>query len=282
MVTQLESRENSGGVKTMHYANGELAVVFSGKSFLQNLDYLTEMASIFAHVNIGWGEETSRDIMTKAMRVSRLTGGRELTPDLIEMIVEDPKKAREIPSEILFRKENSQPGEYIGTSVQRNFFIQTEAAGEVPTFYHILRAFDTRFRGKHRGRFAVELALMVHDQARVYLHRSSNPIALYTNTKSDALVQSGRHPIDTPYSEDPVAYEVAKEVVKIVSGEQAVLDPTGIVRGAYPEPNNSYVPDPRYPSTYSFYQRMTNPVTKGGWGMNLDTGDAVVAYYKVK
>lgn len=281
MVTKLESREQSSGIKPLH-VNRDLALVFSGKSFLENFDYLTEIAAILAQRNIGWSKEAATSVMKRAMRVNRLTGGRELNPDVIEMILDNPKKAREIPSAILFRKESADPGSYLGISVQRMFFIPTEQTGEIPVFYHVLRAFEREQRGKHRGRFAVELALAIHNEARVYLHRSSNPIALYTNTRSPALIQEGRRPIDGPFSEDPLAFEVAREVVRLVSGDEAVLDPTGVVRGAYPEPNSSYIPDPNYPETYNFYLRMIRSVEEGGWGLDLPRGDALISYYPVK
>lgn len=281
MVTKVESREQNPGIKPL-YINKDLALVFSGKSYLENLEYLIETASLLAHRNIGWSEEVAKSLMKRAMRVNRLTGGKELSSDVIDMILDNPAKAREIPSAILFRKETAQPGSYLGITIQRMFYVQTEQAGEIPAFYHVLRAFEKEQRGRHRGRFSVELALAIHNEAQVYVHRSSNPMALYTNTKSPALIQEGRHPMDTPFSEDPVAFEVAKEIVKIVSGDQAVLDPIGVVRGAYPEPNTSFIPDPNYPGTYNLYQRMITPVKEGGWGMDLSSGDAVISYYKVK
>lgn len=281
MVTRLESREQNSGIRPLH-VNKDVALVFSGRSYLENLDYLIEVASLLAHRNIGWSEEAARSVMTRAMRVNRLTGGKELSPDIIDMILDNPNKAREIPSAILFRKETAQPGSYLGITVQRMFYVQTEQAGEIPAFYHVLRAFEKEHRGRHRGRFSVELALAIHNEAQVYMHRSTNPMALYTNTKSPALVQEGRHPLDTPFSEDPVAFEVAKEVVKIVSGDQAVLEPTGVVRGAYPEPNSSYIEDPSYTETYELYLRMKRSKEKGGWAMNFPNGDALISYYRVK
>lgn len=279
MVT-IESKENCTGVKPMH-TNGDLTFVFSGRAFLNHLDYLIGVTSMFAHRNIGWSLEVSTDIMTKALRVNRLIGDRALTPDVIETIVEDPTKAREIPSVILFRRENAQPGEYLGASAQRMFFITTEQQGEVPAFYHILRAFESRYRGRHRGRFAVELALMVHDQARVYIHRSSNPMALVTNTKSDSLVQEERYGIDLPYPRDSVAFAVAKEVVRITTGGRGTLLYSGVVRGIYPEPNTSFIPNPQYPLTFDFYQKMIRPKPEGGYGMDPSV-DAILPSYRTK
>ena len=283
MATALEqgSRENCVGIKTVHGNRGDLAVIFSGTSALNNLDYLKGINAEFASRNLGWSEQVTRPFMEKAFDVSRLTGGQQLTPDLTSMIMEDQRKALQVPSTILLRSEAADPGDYFGISSGRMLFIPT-SEGEKRVFFHILRSIDPNRRGRYRGRNLVELELLAHDQAEIYVHRSSNPIALYTNTKSDVLVQEGRHPKDSPYSDDPIAYEIAKAILRITAGEGYELEPSGVVRGLYKEPNKAYEPNPLYSGPFEYYQRMIRPISEGGWAMNLPAGDTQMAYYRIR
>lgn len=275
----LVHQEDQDGVKTVEGKKGAVAVVFSGKSFLRNITYLEAISTDFASRNLGWSEEATRPIIGRALSVDRLTGSRELTTDVIEMIMDDPRKAAQVPSVMLIRKALSKPGDYFATSSQRVYFIPTRM-GEKRVFFHILRAVDEGFRGDKVGRWMVDLGFNKHD-ADFYIHRSSNPMALDTNRKSPNLVQTDRIPYDKLYTDDPIAYEVGRTVLAITVGEAYVLEPTGVVRGLYREQNTAYKPNPRFPDTFGLFQRMTRPVSEGGWGMDLAAGDTLMPFYRV-
>lgn len=280
--------EDQEGVGTIRGDRGDIAVVFSGRSFLKNIDYLAEKSTSFASRNLGWSRDATASIIGKALNVNRLTGGRELTPDVTEMIMEDPRKAAQVPSVILIRKALAEPGQYFATSSQRKFFIAT-SEGEKPVIFHILRSVDRMFRGHNVGRWMVDLLLNKHE-GDYYIHRSSNPMALDTNRKSPNLRQSERIPFDKPYfRENPdgsiehgTEYEIAKAVLSITVGDQYKLDANGVVKGLYREQNKAYELDPRFPVTYELYQKMVRPLSEGGWEMDLPAGDTLMPIYRVK
>lgn len=289
MILKLEAIENSKGVGIVHGNNDLVAVVFSGRSFFDNFDFLTNKAANFASRNLGWSEEATRPIIGRALSVSNLTGGRELTPDIADMVMEDPRKALQVPSGMLIREASAAPGEYFAGSFQRLYFVPT-SEGEKRVDFHVLRAIDEGHRGQNVGRWMVELLLNKHE-AGYYIHRSSNPMALDTNRKTPNLLQSDRIPFDKPYyteSDDGsivnygIEYEIARTVLAITVGEKYKLDPNGVVRGLYREQNRAYIPNPAYPETFELYQKMIQPIAEGGWGMDLPAGDTLMPIYKVK
>lgn len=285
MVIQVESIESRAGVKFIHPRDrsGDLAIVFSGRAFLENLDYLKALNVAFASRNLGWSEEITRPFIERELNVDALTGGKELppnNPEYLDLILKDSRKALQIPSTILLRKEGASPGDYFALSSGRMFFVPTRE-GEKNVFFHILRAIDGRFRGKHRGRTLVEFELLNHGQAEAYVHRSSNPMALYTNTRLENLVREGNHPLTSPFIEGSIAYSVTKEVLKLTSEGQHSLGLDGVIRGLYSEPNTSYTPDQRY-RAFNLYERMIKPIEKGGFGMDLLGGDTIMSYYPIK
>lgn len=282
MIRQLENREECPGVRLLTPENGDLIYAFSGRAFLENLHYLIETAKIFAQRNIGWSEEFCRALMTRGLSVNKLTGGAELDPELIDRIVDDPKKERQIPSVFLFRRECKRSGEYLGISAHRMLFIKTDLVNEkVPVLFHVLRAFEEEQRGRNRGRLSVQLALLLHRGAKFYEHKTSNPLAAFTNTKSSELQQEGRIPWDGPEEEGTLGAEVHRKVFELVRVDNTrKMDPRGVIRNDYPEPNNSFSPDDLYGQALHYWRVMTDPVEKCGLGMGPN--DSVLVQYKVK
>lgn len=281
-MSLIESRETSRGVKSMHPRDrsGDLAVVFAGRAFLENKEYLEGLNVDFASRNVGWSEEVARPFYSTELNIDQLTRGRSLTPEVIDMIVQDGRKAVQIPSTILVRKEYAAPGDYFALSSGRTFFIQTRE-GEKPVFYHILRSIDSRFRGRHRGRTLVELELLTHRLAEAYVHRSANPMALYTNTRSESLDFEGNHPINSPFTEGSVEYAITQQVMELTTEGHHELGLDGVIRGLYEQPNQSYVPTPGYRS-YDFYLRMLASAEEGGFEMDLPSGDTMMSYYPIR
>ncbi len=285
----LGHREDADGVQTIRGDRGDLAVVFSGRAVFNNLDYLEAVTTDFASRNLRWTPDATRPIINRALDVGRLTGGREITPDVIEMIMEDPRKAAQVPSIYLIRKVTAGPGQYFAETAQRKYYIPT-SEGEKGVNFHILRAVDHLFRGHNVGRWMVELLLNKHE-ADYYVHRSSNPMALDTNRKTPNLRQEGRVPYDKPYyvenddgsiTPTGIEYEIAKAVLALTVGDQYRLDPNGVVKGLYRQPNRAFVPNPKYPDTLELYEQMIKPKAEGGWGMNLAGGDTLMPIYRVK
>lgn len=282
-MSLIESREASRGVKIIHprERSGDVAVVFAGKAFLENRDYLVDLNVDFASRNVGWSKEAARPFYFTELNIDQLTSGRPLTPEIIDMIAQDGRKAVQIPSTILVRKEYAAPGDYFALSSGRTFFIQTRE-GEKPAFYHILRSIDSRFRGRHRGRILVELELLTHRLAEAYVHRSANPMALYTNTKSESLDFEGNHPIKSPFTEGSVEYAITKQVMELTTEGHHELGLDGVIRRLYKQPNTSFIPDPTYERTWNFYKRMIAEVEEGGFNMDLEGGDTMMSYYPIK
>lgn len=272
MTINLESREHCEGVLHLQ-ANRDTVIAFTGRAYLENLDYLTAASAQFVQRNFCWPMELAQMSMTRALKVTRLTGGRELDAGIISMITEDPRKAREIPSVMFFRRENTPPGRYGGISVQRMFFVPTEEMGEVPILYHSLRAMERDYRRQKRAELSVQLALFLHKEARKYIHRSTNPIAVYANLRSPVLSQEGRHPIDTPFDQIPVDYEIAKAVFNIIRINGEELEPSGVSRRDFPMRNRGFVlAEIENTSVMAAYRGMVLSRAEGGWDMFMDIG----------
>lgn len=282
----LDHREDAEGVTKIRGEKGDLAVVFSDRAFLSNIDYLGAICASFASRNLGWSEEATKPIIGRALDVSRLTGGMKLTSDIAEMIVRDRSKVQEIPSVMLIRKAVAAPGQYFAVSAQRMFYIPT-SAGEQRADFHILRSVDKLFRGHNIGRWMVDLLLGIH-KADFYIHRSSNPMALDTNRKNRNLRQTDSIPFKKPYyvinadgsiTPTGIEYEVAETVLEITVGPNYKLGPNGKVKGLYSQPNTAFTPDPKFPGTLELYEQMIKPEEEGGWGADLEAGDTFMATY---
>lgn len=282
-------REDEAGVGVIHGLKGDLAIVFNGAAFLRNIDYLAGLNTNFATRNLGWSEEATRPIIGRALNVDRLAQGHEITPNVIDMIMGDSRKAAQVPSVVLIRKASAAPGHYFAVSSQRKYFIET-SQGETQVDYHILRSVDERYRSHSVGRWMVELLLLLHGGADRFVHRSSNPMALDTNRKTPNLRQTDRVPYDRPlFTINPdgsinstLEYEIAKAVLAVTVGDRFEIDENSVVRGLYRESNRAYVPDPDYPDTYNLWKKMNRPKSRGGWGMRLPNGDTVMPIYWVK
>lgn len=271
-------REDFPGVKRLH-TNRDIVFAFTGEAFLCNLDYLRDQFVYSSHRNIGWSMEYSRELATKGLGVDQLTRRAPITEETIGLIIDDPLKRRRIPSVMLFRPENGEPGRYIGISAQRMFYPYVSRGEEEPeqeeaVLYHILRAFDRDRRGKQRGRTSVELGLLLHQDARWYGHRTGSHVAAYTNTRSEALDQTHSHPWKEGFTEDPLAWAIVKKMYDIL-GNRTGIDEFGVSRGEYKEPNKAVEIRKEHEGSMRIWRKMFQE-----FGMTLY--DAVFPLYRVK
>lgn len=276
-----ESREHEPRVFTFPLGNGDVMTTFSGRAYLENLYYLIGTASVLASRNIGWDLGYCMQLMTKSMGVLRLTGGKELTGikeidnEIIDKIVRNPRREREIPSAFLLRREDVPEGQYLGISVQRMFYLMTETQGEVPALYHVLRAIEEDFRGSGRGRKIVGHALLHHRGAQIYFHKSANTLALKTNTKSEYLNQEeGRVPWDGSIDEIEGRREIYNKIIPIVLWPGAEITPYGVVINNYPQPAKGFNPDDLHGDAIEFHKRIEE--------LGVNPRSPVLASFKVK
>lgn len=269
---KLESREGRPGVTFLDPENGDFIVLFRHEAYLQNLPYLIDVASLFTERNLGWSPEFSRAMMTKGLGVDKLTGGDELNDETIARIV--TKKGREIPSVAFFRKIGAEAGSYFGITVQRALFISTTRVGEVSVLDHVLRSINMEERGRKRGRFCVQLALALHP-ARAYIHKTGNPIAAHTNQKSDLLIQAGRIPWDGASEEGSLEREVHEKAFRLIRlDDTRKMEPTGVIRNDYLEPNRGFDPSALRAGALRTWEYMKNV-------LKMDPLDSVMPFYWV-
>lgn len=275
-TVELMSRENHPGVFPLP-SGSDTILVFQGRTYLENLDYLVNAATTFLQRNVGWDKEFCRGLMIKGMGVEDLTRGAKLDSEAIAKIV--ARREREIPSVFLFRSENTLPthreeredspegiyGQYFGISVQRMMFLRTELTGEVPVLDHILRAFEPGARDNKRGRLSVALALIRHGRARYYIHKTGNPISAHTNRHSQYLVQEGAHPWGGLNISDPLTQEIREKASEQILLPGRTMLPTGVVKGDYPEPNRGFNPAELRGGALEIYKTMKEVL-----GMHID------------
>ncbi|KKQ60191.1 hypothetical protein A3B42_03225 [Candidatus Daviesbacteria bacterium RIFCSPLOWO2_01_FULL_38_10] len=241
MIMTAESR----GARTIEH-DGFAVDVYTGDSYVENLDSLRGIAINFA--TIVWGEAAAKEMMERAMKVL------------------DRRKESEIPSVMLFRTRTED--EKIGISLQRLFHIRT-STGDIPLLYHVFRAFEEQYRGLHLGRYSVQQALIIHQEARWYGHRTSNPVAAYSVRESGIFVPGRLHPWDGLYDIDPLAQEImAGLFMRVRLNGRAVDWRTGVSRDDYLEPNRAYVSRPDHGPTMEFRRRMKD------FGMRLTQRDS--------
>ncbi len=280
---RLDSREDESGVITLRPGNGDAIVIFSGSSFLQNFAYLKNASATFLCRNAEWDPDFCKALMDKGMGVDELTWGARLNSETIARIVTNPKKEREIPSVFLFRDENAPKGDYLGVSVQRKTFIKTDLIGEVSVLDNVLRAFEPGYRGKHRGRLAVGLALICHGGAMFFIHKTGNPLAAYTNTLSEYLVQEDAHPWGKQVITNPLMQEVREKSAKFILLPGRIMLPNGVIKGDYPKPNRGFNAAELRGGALDMYKRM-----KEQQGMRLEEDgegkdyDSVAPLYRVR
>lgn len=239
--------------------NGDEILVYSGRSFLDHRDSLVTLTSGFMSTELGW-----------SLPVALRTIDRGLT--VTEADRANPKL---IPSVVVF----TRGGEIIGVSVQRYIDIDTDIAGPVPFLQHLLRAFKERYRGRGRGRFSVQLAQTLHDDAEYYGHRTHNPIALYANQKSEIFVPGGYLPPDALYNTNPKSQEIMVRYYlrTRVNTTGSVDFTTGVSKEDFPEPNMSYLPNPKHAPTMELLRRMQEE-----WGMEFPGRDALHAVGRLR
>lgn len=282
MPVALESRESTPGIRIMEADNDKI-FIYSGKAFLQNLEYLQDVYAQFAQKDVGWSPEYARYLATRGLGVDHLTKGSPLDDQTIRFILDNPLTARKVPSVMLFREQDSNPGEYLGFSAQRMYYPMVareegQQEEEVPVLYHIFRAFESASRGKHRGRMTVQLALLIHGAAEWYYHRTGNHVAAYTNTESTSFDHSEMFPWVQPFDANQFAFSVAKKLSALVNPEGTPIDRFGVSRGAYREPNRQVVPRPEHAPSMAFYNRMFGPAPEN---FNMGPLDAVLPLLKI-
>lgn len=242
MLMTAESR----GARTIDH-NGFAVEVHSGRSYVENLSFLQEVATNFAQTV--WGQEAATIMMARAMKVV------------------DPKKESEIPSAMLFRTKTED--DYIGISLQRLFHVRT-TQGEIPLLYHVFRAFKDQYRGLHLGRYSVQQALVIHREARWYAHRTSSPAAAWSVHESGIFTPGRLHPWDSVYETDPSAQELMVGLFMRVRLNGTGVDwRTGVSKDDYLEPNRAYVPRLDHGPTMEFRRKMKE------FGMRLSQRDSL-------
>lgn len=259
-------------------------VAFSGRVYLEKLSYLKDAAVLFLQRNTLWSLDFCRQLMDKGMGVDELTWGRELNEETIAEVMRT--KEREVPSVFLFRGEGVPEGHYLGISVQRKLFINTDLAGEVPVMEHVLRVFEPDYRGKGRGRLTVSLGLLAHKGAQFYLHKTGNPIAAHTNQLSDYLEQVSAHPWGARTISDPLMQEVRKETERYIMLPGRTMLPNGVIKGDYPERSRSFDVKDLRGGALDTYGVMTDPkqldMRIDGENEDGKGYDSVVPLYRVR
>lgn len=235
--------------------NGFSVDVFSGRSYVENKDFIREVATQFAQGI--WGEEAAEVMMARATKVL------------------DSKKESEIPSAMLFKTGGGEEG-YMGISLQRLFNVRT-TQGEIPLLYHIFRAFEDQYRGLHLGRYSVQQALVIHREARWYAHRTSSPVAAWSVHESGIFIPERLHPWDGLYDTDPLAQEIMIGLFMRVRLNGTAVDwKTGVSKDDYLAPNRAYVFRPDHSPTMEFRTRMKE------WGMRLTQRDSLYVVGKLR
>lgn len=277
-IIKLESRERALGVFSFGPINGDRVIVFGGQAYLDNLPYLIDAATLFLHTNVEWDIDFCRELMVKGMSVDHLMRkGEELNDETRTRIL--ARREREIPSVFLFREEQAPEGHYLGISVQRKVFVKTESGLEVPVLDHILRAFERDFRGSLKGRLSVGWGLWHHKGAMFYVHKTGNPIASYTNTQSEYLVQEDAHPWGAVDIKDPLMKEVRdKTMTKFILLPGREILPNGVIRRDYPEPNRGFKPEELRGGALKMFEYMKDPK---GLDWHYEEGDSVAPFYRV-
>ncbi len=285
MAVQLENREKLSGIRILH-ANNDAVVVFSGEAFLKNLPYLVSLYTEFGIRNVGWSPDYARQLALRGLGVDELRENAPLNNQTTAFILKDHNKLRRVPSVMLFRPEDGEPGQYMGFSAQRNYFpmVQRESQRpkeEVPTTYHVFRAFDYDNRGKKRGRLSVELTLFLHPGTKWYLHRTGNYVAAYANTQSTALDQRQSRPWKQLYNKGSFEFKLLKEMYNIVGSHSSAddLEETGVSRNEYHEPNGA-IEEPRsgHKGSRRIWDKMYG---RDPDEFDMDPLDAVFALYRV-
>lgn len=286
-LVRLESLEDYPGVITFPASNRvstDTIVAFSGRVYLEKLDYLKDAAILFLQRNTLWSLDFCRQLMDKGMGVDELTWGRKLTDETITEVMRT--KEREVPSVFLFREEAAPAGYYLGISVQRKLFINTERFGEVSALEHVLRVFEPDYRGKGRGRLTVSLALLAHKGAQVYFHKTGTPIAAYTNQLSDYLDQTNPHPWGGVDISDPLMQEMREKTQRYILLPGRKMLPNGVVKGDYPQRSRSFDVKELHGGALAAYTIMTDPEQLD---MRIDGNDedgkgydSIVPLFKVK
>lgn len=286
-LVRLESFEDYPGVITFPASNKvstDTIVAFSGRAYLEKLDYLKDAAVLFLQRNTLWSLDFCRQLMDKGMGVDELTWGRELTGETITKVMRT--KEREVPSVFLFREEAAPQGYYLGISVQRKLFINTKISGEVSALEHVLRVFEPDYRGKGRGRLSVSLGLLAHKGAQFYFHKTGTPIAAYTNQLSDYLEQTDAHPWGGVDISDPLMREMREKTQRYILLSGREMLPTGVVKGDYPQRSRSFDVKDLRGGALATYQKMIAPeqLDMRIDGDNLDGKgyDSMVPLFRVK
>lgn len=296
----LPSREHYPGVRrlpfTIEKTDGTekthgVAFVFQGKTLLENLDYLRAIGTRFAIDNMKWPENAAGPLIYKAFGVQNVIDlycalrgfdpkQFRLNDKTIYDINSESLTARLIPSVLAMRTPDMPPGEYGFISEQRMHYYHDQEEGEIPLYYHGLRVGYEGFRGQGWGRMSIHLGFLTHREVNHkdarYFHKSSNPIAWHTNTRAEELRQETSHPWSSEYNKRSLDWRAAVWLYNQVRLYGTRLEPSGIIRNEYGEPNLGFSSEELHGGALEKWQRMTDPT-----GYALGPLDAVLSGYQV-
>lgn len=221
---------------TVDYGGDEVQI-FSRQSFLDHRINLIATTAEFMHKQLGWTMEVAEKTIAKGLAVT----------------TEDITNESGIPSVILFKRGE----EYIGVSAQRCIKIYTAKEGNVPFLQHLLRAIKPKYRGKHRGRFVLQQARVIHPDALYYGHRTQNPVTAYANLQSGIFEPGTYSPWEERYDADPLKQEIMVGYFMRARVNGKSIDwSTGVSKDDFPEVNMSYLPRLDHAPTMEMFRRM--------------------------
>lgn len=302
VVSRFEHREDNPGVIPIHLDNGDVIVAFMGRSYLEHLPYLLDTATDFLQRNTQLPSDFCRDLTQKGMEVEELVCRKNrpfyredsvLDEQMIATILQKKEKEAKIPSVFLWREDKAPKGHYLGISVQRKRFINIKpeetvngVAKEVTVLEHVLRVFEPDYRGRHRGRLAVELALVRHGGAMYYIHKTGSPLAAYTNTQSELLRQEDAHPWRGVVILDPEMQLVREKTKSYFLFPGEIMRSDGVIPNSYPGPNKGFDVAQLRGGALAMFNTMTD---EKGLNMHIvgddpvrTRYDSIVPLYRVK
>lgn len=254
--------ERIEGVRTRH-ASGYTIDVVVGDAVANNHPALIHIATFFAQRELGWTEASAAELAARGLSLDHI------------------QRESEIPSVFLFRKEGAES--YGGISIQRLLNLPTQAAGLVPLLYNVFRGFEPEYRGTHMGRDAVELAPLIHREAKMFAHRTGSPVAALSTSRAESIKRGSMRPWNKPYDlgdDRFLSQQLLYGLFQIIRFRGRTVDGSlGVSKEDYPEYNHSYMPDPNmrgYDAAMEMLDRMQRIRSRGGLGMNLLERDSVI------
>lgn len=272
MVAEIQ-RENGNGYRgpiSMDFSlgrkKGYTADIYSRATYEEKRDELNQIATELVVRSGLWTSRVAREMMARGIDAS----------------------AGHKTSMIFFRKSDVEVGKYIGFTWQEIFPIPTNE-GEIPLLYLRLRAIEERHQGKHLGTAGVQLALLTHDDANWFAHRTQSPAAAWSVIRSGIFRERRLYPWDTLYgAKDDSSEEVSRVnrlaqaimvglFMKVRVNGTGVEWSTGVSTNDYLESNMAYKPDLTHAPTMEIRRRMQEEL-----GMDLQGRDSLYIVGQLK